>query len=108
VKRWNASLENWEKLCEGSSKATSQHDRPSCNFDQLLSVSDEAFLLLVIDNYIGPWHAEMMSNNNGMTCMDMIKVCDLYVKLDVFYGDDQREVCFTDTFRHQVENKWRG
>jgi hypothetical protein len=84
-KRWNTSLENWEKLCEGSSKAMSQHDRPSCNFDQLLSVSDEAFLLLVIDNYIGPWHAEMMSNNNGMTCMD-IKVCDHYVELDVFYG----------------------
>jgi hypothetical protein len=77
MKRWNASLENWEKLGEGSSKATSQHDRHSCNFDQLLSVSDEAFLLLVIDNYIGPWHAEMMSNNNGLTCMDMIKVCDL-------------------------------
>ncbi len=91
VKRWTASLENWEKLCEDSSQATSQHDRPSCTFDQLLSVSDEAFLLLVIDNYIGPWHAEMMSNNNEMTCVD-IKVCDLYVKLDVFYGDDQHEV----------------
>jgi hypothetical protein len=109
MKRWNASLENWEKLCEGSSKSTSQHDRHSCNFDQLLSVSDEAFLLLVIDNYIGPWHAEMMSNNKGLTCMDMLKVCDLYVELDVFYGDDKHEVCCTDTFRHQVvKNKWRG
>jgi len=29
-------------------------------FDDILTVSDEAFMLVVMDNYIDPWHEKML------------------------------------------------
>lgn len=79
-KRWNTSLEIWEKVGKGSSQESSTDVRHSCNFDQLFSVSDEAFLLLVIDNYIGPWYSEIMANTTEMRSMGMV--------VSVYFGFD--------------------
>jgi len=39
-------------------------------FDDILTVSDEAFMLVVMDNYIDPWHEKMLveKNREEMVC----------------------------------------
>ena len=32
-------------------------------FDDILTVSDKAFMLVVMDNYIDPWHEKMLEKD---------------------------------------------
>jgi len=40
-------------------------------FNSLLTVSDEAFMLVVLENYIGPWHAKVVGcpKSNTVVCV---------------------------------------
>lgn len=44
-----------EDACKGSPHA----------FDKLLSVSDEAFMLVVMENYVEQWHAAVLAKGTG-------------------------------------------
>lgn len=53
-RRWNNST-LVEDACKGSPHA----------FDKLLSVSDEAFMLVVMENYVEQWHAAVLAKGTG-------------------------------------------
>lgn len=53
-RRWNNST-LVEDACKGSPHA----------LDKLLSVSDEAFMLVVMENYVEQWHAAVLAKGTG-------------------------------------------
>lgn len=65
------SVRKWENLAE-MEKACNGVDGKS--FQDMLTVSDEAFMLLIIENYATKWFAEYMLQSTKVSCYEKFNI----------------------------------
>jgi hypothetical protein len=61
-------------LTNSKTQVTTESDGLMNNrFDDILTISDEAFMLVVMDNYIDPWHEKMLLEKDKEESKGMYK-----------------------------------